>query len=70
MNRRKNKNMCYMISNIYLLILFIDNLDENDPIVEKIIKILEKINDLDVDADQKLMEWSKKKFEKKVMEIL
>lgn len=60
--------MLYDIKDIFLDPFVIDNLDENAPIVEYLIKIIDKINDPDVDANEKLMQWLKNKFEKKVME--
>lgn len=65
--KHAHKQVLYDTNDIFLDSFFIDNLDENAPIIEKLIKIIERINEPFIDANENLMQWSEKQFEK-VME--
>lgn len=42
--------------------------DERVPIMDQLVHIFENVNNDDIDANEKLLQWSEKKFEKKVLE--
>ena len=42
--------------------------NETKPIIEKLVTIMDKIKDEDLDKNVKLLEWSKRKFHTKVLE--
>ena len=41
---------------------------ETNLIIEKLTNLVEKLNDIDLDSNVKLLEWSKRKFQHKVDE--
>ena len=43
-------------------------LDETKPIIEQLTNIVEKVSDVELDTNAKLLEWSEKKFQRKVNE--
>ena len=44
------------------------NPEENNPLLEQLLDIVEKVNNEDIDTNVKLLEWSKRKFQGKVNE--
>lgn len=63
----QQKKFLHEIRDIYLETIYIENMNDQAPIIEKIAQIIEKLNDPNIYANKKLLQWSKMKFGKKVM---
>ena len=56
------------IKEIFLDAFSLPNLGENKPIIEQLTNIVERVNDMDLDTNIKLIEWFERKFQNKVNE--
>ena len=56
------------IKDIFLDSFNLPTLEETKPLIEKLIDIVEKVSNEDLDTTAKLLEWSKRKFQGKVNE--
>ena len=54
------------IKEIFLDAFSLPTLDETKKLIEQLNNIVEKVSDVDLDTNAKLLEWSKKKFQHKV----
>lgn len=57
-----------MISRTFFDSFDIQNIDEQTPFISQLVQIVEKFNTKDIEANEKLMAQSEKKFENKVLE--
>ena len=67
-NEYREKKALYEIKDIFLDAFILQTPDESKPILEKLLEIVEQVTNKDHDANAKLMEWSKKKFQATVNE--
>ena len=58
--------MFHDIKDIFLDAFNLLATNEDKPIIEKLVNIVDKISDENLDYNVKLLEWSKKKFHSKV----
>ena len=56
------------IKDIFVDVFEIHNLNKKAPILEQLVHIVDKVNHEDIETNEKLMKWSEKKFEHKVLE--
>ena len=68
--KRENKQsqVLYDIKEIFLDAFILLEPHEEKTIIEKLVNIVDKISDADLDTNTKLLEWSEKKFQTKVDE--
>lgn len=64
----QHKQVLHDIKNIFLDTIFFDDLDEKAPIIDQLVKIVERLIDPDINTQPKLMHWSKRNFENRVLE--
>ena len=64
----KQQKELHDIKDIFLDAFSFQKPNETKPIVEKLLEIMDQVTNEDPDANAKLMEWSKKKFQAKVNE--
>ena len=64
----KKKKVFHDIEDIFFDFFSLPKLNENKPIIEKLVTIVKKIKDEDLDSNFKLLEWSERKFHTKVLE--
>ena len=60
--KHRKKQVLFEIKNILLDTIIIDDLDENTPILDQLVYIVDKINELDINVHQKLMERAKRQY--------
>lgn len=51
---KAHNQILYDIKDIFLDSFFVDNLDDNDPIVDKLIKIVKKLTNPEIDTNEML----------------
>ena len=64
----KQKQVFHEIKDIFYDSFTLPEIDEDKPIIEKLLTIVVRINDEDLDKNVKILEWSKRKFYTKVLE--
>ena len=64
----RQKQALQDIKEIFLDAFSLPTPKETKPLLEKLIEIVEKVNNEDIDTSAKLLEWSEKKFQRKVNE--
>ena len=56
----QQKQVLYEINDIFLDKCVVNDFYEKDPIIEQLVKIVEKLNNPNIATQEKLMQWSKK----------
>ena len=71
LSREHKKNQVFHeIKDIFLDAFSLPTPNDEKPILEKLVNIVEKISDEDLDTNTKLLEWSKIKFHSKELEYI
>lgn len=69
-SKHKQKKTLHEINDIFLDAFSLPTPNEEKPILEKLVNIVDMISDDDLDANTKLLEWLEKKFHSKVLVLL
>ena len=64
----RQKNAMQNIKDIFLDAFSITTLDESKDIIDQLSNIVDQVQDVDLDTNTKLLEWSERKFQSKVNE--
>ncbi len=60
--------MLHEIKEIFVVAFDIKNLNEKAPIISQQLQIMEKVNDIDIESNEKLIQWTSRRLEEKVIE--
>ena len=63
----KKKKVLYDEKNIFVDAFDIQNFDEDATIINQLVTIVDQVNDGNMESNKKLMEWSTRRFETKVV---
>lgn len=63
----QQKKVLHEIKGIFIDSFDMTNVNDSDPILEQLVHIAKKVADDESEANDKLLQWSKRKFETKVL---
>lgn len=64
----EQKQVFHEIKGIFIEAFEMDDVNDTTPILEQLVQIVKKVNSDVSEANEKLMQWSERKFETKVLE--
>lgn len=62
------RQVLHEIKDVFVDAFDIHDVNEKNPIIDQLIHFIEKVNNDDIEANEKLLKWSEKKFEHKLLE--
>lgn len=64
----KQKQVLYNVKHIFVDAFDIHNFEKDTPIINQLINIVDKVNVGNIESNEKLMDWSTRRFETKIVD--